>query len=72
MMLGREVIQPADVILGVTPNLLAAKTPEDYVENLEQIIFQTHEAARSKLQSTIQKTKKDYDMKAKLNIMSNC
>lgn len=47
-MLGREIIQPVDIMMGVAENH-QPKAPSDYVEELEEVMCQVHAIARENL-----------------------
>ena len=63
MMLGREVGMPVEVMLGTSALSIDSSDPPDYVKQLEETLHLTHEMARSNLQSSQLRQKKDYDMK---------
>ena len=48
MMLGREILQPIDVMLGVG-DIQESKVPADHVEELEEVLHQAHTIARENL-----------------------
>ena len=64
-MLGREIIQPVDLMMGnfSTEGLASS----DYIVRLKNSLKQTHELAREHLSSAQQRQKKDYDLKVKLH-----
>jgi hypothetical protein len=45
MMLGREILQPVDIMMGVCENR-QPRVPSDYVEELEKTMSQVHTIAR--------------------------
>ena len=64
MMLGREVLQPTDVLLG---NALANTKPVDpptYVQNLVDTLHEVHAQARENLKASQIRQKRDYDLRA--------
>ena len=67
-MLGSEVNQPADLIYGlreegIGPNL----GHEQYVHELGESIRMAHEVARSKLKTTQERMKRDYDLRVNVH-----
>ncbi|XP_056017317.1 uncharacterized protein LOC130053777 [Ostrea edulis] len=50
MMLGREILQPVDIMMGVGEKQ-ETKVPADYVEELEEVLSQVLTIARENLQS---------------------
>ena len=61
LMLGRETIQPIDLILG-----LPGPSPQDpptWVANLSKNLSQVHQLAREKIGSTQLRQKRDYDLR---------
>ena len=64
MMLGREVIQPVDLMMGNFSS--ECLTSSDYVIRLKNYLMQTHELARQQLSSAQMRQKKD-DLRAKLH-----
>ena len=65
MMLGREIIQPIDLIMGGFSK--AGLSSSEYVVRLRNQLMQVHELAREQLSSAQRRQKKDYDLKAKLH-----
>jgi hypothetical protein len=63
MMLGREVRQPIEIMLGTASLNTSHAAPPDYVQQLQQVLQKTHELARCNLQSTQKRQKRDYDIK---------
>ena len=63
MMLGREVMEPIDLMLGIAHQQLRQETPVDYVKKLEERLVQVHKQARETLQSSQRRQRKDYDLK---------
>ena len=68
MMLGREVIQPLDIILGTSKG--QPQQVEEYVTNLEKSLSRCHALAREKLKETQKIQKKHYDSKLKTSYYS--
>ncbi|MCG8048702.1 MAG: DDE-type integrase/transposase/recombinase, partial [Candidatus Thiodiazotropha endolucinida] len=61
LMLGREIIQPIDLILG-----LSSATPRDppsWVDNLTRNLANVHKLAREKIGNTQLRQKRDYDLR---------
>ena len=61
LMLGREVIQPIDLILG-TPRA-SPQDPPTWVANLTSNLSNVHKLAREKIGETQLRQKRDYDLK---------
>ena len=66
MMLGREVILPVNLMIGITGEG-ENKTPAEYVSKLRSILNQVHILARENLVSTQMRQKIDYDLRLKEN-----
>ena len=66
MMLGREVILPVNIMIGITGEG-KNKTPAEYVLKLRTILNKVHTLAREILVSTQMRQKKDYDLRLKEN-----
>ena len=62
MMLGREVLEPIDLMLGTASQNLQ-ETPVEYVKKLEEQLKRVHKQARDTLLSAQCRQKKDYDLK---------
>ena len=60
LMLGREVIQPIDLILGISKS--APQDPSNWVENLANNLSEIHRLAREKIGKSQLCQKKDYDV----------
>ena len=65
MMLGSEIIQPVDLMMGnfSTEGLASS----DYVVRLKNSLMKAHELAREHLSSAQLRQKKDYDLRVKLH-----
>ncbi|XP_033731103.1 uncharacterized protein LOC117320667 [Pecten maximus] len=63
LMLGREVMLPADIMMGVSQANLEDFEPAEWVQNLNRVIAEAHQFARHHLESTQVRQKKDYDLK---------
>jgi hypothetical protein len=63
MMLGREVIQPAELIMGLTQTNLHKYEPYEWVQHLAETIPAIHQQARSNLKTTQHRQKRDYDLR---------
>lgn len=61
MMLGREVSQPLDIMLG---RKIPGQKPAGYVENLEEALSVCHQAARDNLGEAQLRQKRTYDIKS--------
>lgn len=61
MMLGREVSQPLDIMLGTVNE--KEKEPAPYLKNLGDTLQEVHSLARENLQRAQRRQKKDYDVK---------
>ena len=67
LMLGREIVSPADLVI---PGLKAdAAVPDDYVQKLQENLQNAHETARKVLQGELLREKRDYDVKAHTDIL---
>ena len=60
MLLGREVILPINLMIGITEG--ENKTSAEYVWELRSILNKVHTLARENLVSTQMRQKKDYDL----------
>ena len=70
LMLGREVNKPSNLVFDI-PHVQETQTPENYVQNLEQIIRKSHDEARENLRQNVAVSKRDYDLRinqAKYNV----
>ena len=64
MMLGREVVQPEDIVFGLTgANYHEPVLSSDYVKTLKKTLEEVHRVAREGLKSSQQLQKKLYDRK---------
>ena len=63
MMLGREVMEPVDLMLGLKDQSLRKDSPVEYVQRLEQRLKSAHTLAKEHLLSAQRRQKKDYDLK---------
>ena len=63
MMLGREVTQPIELMLGTVDITQEKKVPSTYVDTLSTVMKQVHNLARQHLQSAQERQKRDYDLK---------
>ncbi len=64
MMLGREVVMPADLVFGGLPSKSVEGELDPYVTQLGETLKKVHELARSNLQAAQHIQKKTYDRKA--------
>jgi len=62
MMLGREVMQPVDLILGTATMNSEDKEPVGYVQELRETLQGVHQIARENLMAAQIRQKRDYDM----------
>ena len=65
MMLGREVLQPIELMTGVAESTQSSTDPASYVEGLVEILPRIHDLARRNLQSSQMRQKRDYDLRLK-------
>ena len=65
LMLGREINQPADLMFPLPPKPRCRDSVDEYCTDLTQAIETAHEIARSTLQSTQRRMKRDYDLKVR-------
>ena len=64
MMLGREVNTPADLMFtSDSPQL--PQDPSDYVQQLRSTLQEVHSLARKHLQTSLERMKKDYDLRVR-------
>ena len=63
MMLGHEVLEPTDFMLGTVDQHLRQETPVEFVKKLEDRLKCVHKQARDTLLSAQRRQKKDYDLK---------
>ena len=66
MMLGREVILPVNLMIGIV-NENSDQNPAEYVTRLRSILSKVHTMARENLVSAQVRQKKDYDLRLKEN-----
>ena len=66
MMLGREVIQPYELMMGTAEVNSSETSPADYVQKLGMTLSKVHDAARKNLQTALLRQKHDYDIKLKV------
>ena len=62
-MLGREFLEPIDLMLGKASQNLRQETPVEYVKKPEDRLKHVHKQARHTLLSAQRRQKKDYDLK---------
>lgn len=67
MMFGREVIKPMDVLLGTALANADKSDPAEYVTHLREALQRIHEEARTVLQATQARQKRDYDLRLHTN-----
>ncbi len=63
MMLGREVLQPVDLLLGTPEGQRPISTPAPYLQRLVDRLRHIHNMARSHLRTTQVRQKRDYDLR---------
>ncbi|XP_033728147.1 protein NYNRIN-like [Pecten maximus] len=63
LMLGREIMLPVDIMMGVSQANLEDFEPAEWVQNLNRVMAEAHQFARHHLESTQIRQKKDYDLK---------
>ena len=63
LMLGREAMLPAEIMMGVSQANLQEFEPVEWVQNLNKVLTESHQFARHHLASAQFRQKKDYDMK---------
>lgn len=61
-MIGREIIQPVDIMMGVAENK-QPQVPSDYVEEPEEVMSQVHAIARENLHNAQMRQKRTYDLR---------
>lgn len=62
MMLGQEIIQPVDIMMGVAENQ-QPQAPSNYVEELEEVMSQVHAIARENLHNAQMRQKRTNDLR---------
>ena len=62
-MLGRETIQPIQLLLGTVHQCLERKNPDSWVRSLAQYLEEVHKLARDNLRVSQYRQKRDYDMR---------
>lgn len=65
LMLGREVLKPLDILLGISSTKFTKDKPSEWVLKLEKSLIQAHKLARDFLQSSQIRQKRDYDLHLK-------
>ena len=60
MMLGREILQPLDLMLG-TASTKGKESPE-YIQNLQESLQKVHLLARENLKRAQKRQKREYDL----------
>ena len=65
MMLGREVLKPLDILLGLHRTKFNVTNPPDWVIQLEKSMIAAHTMAREFLHSSQRRQKRDYDLHLK-------
>ena len=60
MMLGREVIQPVDLMLGTSQMNMVPQEPNEYVQKLGKILEDVHHIARDNIHGAQMRQKRDY------------
>ena len=63
MMLGREILKPADIIFNLVGNKQAAVGELEYVKKLRKTLERVHEIERKNLQAVQKRQKRTYDLK---------
>lgn len=71
LMLGREVVQPIDVLLGTAAVNQPEISPQGYVTELRSSLAQVHAMARNALQSSQAIQKRDYDIKVRAQVYNS-
>ena len=62
MMLGRKILQPVDIMMGVSEHQVP-RDPCDYVEELESVLRKVHVIARENLHEAQNRQKRTYDLR---------
>jgi len=60
MMLGREILQPLDLMLGTAST--KDKEPPEYIQNLQESLQKVHLLARENLKRAQKRQKREYDL----------
>ena len=63
LMLGREVLQPIDLVLGTLDRQRMVATPSDWLAQLANTLEMVHVFVRKNLQTTQARQKRDYDLR---------
>ncbi|CAC5423884.1 unnamed protein product [Mytilus coruscus] len=67
LMLGRETIQPIQLVLGTVPCSIGKFDPDSWVAHLAKSLNEVHKFARENLRTTQHRQKKDYDLRLAQN-----
>ena len=62
IMLGREVIQPASLVMGPIRSELQVSIPGEWVKSLTSRLERIHNDVRQKLKANLLNQKRDYDL----------
>ncbi|CAC5417339.1 unnamed protein product [Mytilus coruscus] len=63
MMLGRETMQPVDLLLGTAESNIETNQPCQYIKDLRNALEKAHKTTRDNLKATQFRQKRDYDVK---------
>lgn len=63
LMLGRETVQPIQLLLGTIPQCLESFTEDDWVAHLTRSLHEVHKFARDNLRVAQARQKRDYDLR---------
>ena len=67
LMLGRETIQPIQLLLGTVPSVITKFDPDSWVANLSKSLNEVHTFARENLKASQHRQKRDYDLRLSQN-----
>lgn len=63
MMLGRDVVQPLDLLLGTVRANNPDKEPPVHIKTLSEVMIEVHKIARQNLKASQHRQKRDYDLR---------
>ena len=67
LQLGRELVMPMDLWLGLTSDI-DQKFPAEYLQDMKKIMEEVHHGVRENLRQAIQQMKRTYDVKARVHM----
>ena len=67
LMLGRELNQPAELVVPLPSTAKYAHSTDEYCRDLTRAIERAHDVARTTLRSTQKRMKRNYDVRVRMN-----